>query len=148
LDIQTGKVFSIKVTPSWVYAELSADVVIELDDVSSEPFEKIRARDLDVFSYDGEFSIDVIFAMMNQLRQDDIYPAYIAVSPGTFLKKDPHWGCAHIDGITERRFMGMVVLEEPQLDEDTIIIAGCTGTEPRVYTIEKSVKAVRNDTTV
>ncbi len=143
LDIHTVKVFSITIEPRYVVAELSEDIAIEYS--VDTPLDQIRRKPLEVYDYKGEFTQDVLFAIMGELKKDNLLASYMVISPGSFMKKTPHWACGSFDTIADTRFMGMIVMEDVRLDDSSFIIVGCTGVDPRMYTIVKSYKGVENE---
>lgn len=136
LGIHTARVFSVRIDPRVVTVEL--DKEIEIEYAADNVLDEIRRKEVKIYDYDGKFTPDVLFAIIGELKEDKLVPGFLVIHPNSVIKKLPHWRCAAIETVTETSFMGMIVVEDGRIDKDGFVLSGCSGNNPRIYTITKS----------
>lgn len=143
LSVHSVKVLSIRIDPGWVVGVLSGE--IEVPYPADNILDEIRRHDIVAYSYEGKFTPDVLFAIMGEIKKSGLVPGYLSISPASFLKDLPHWGCAAITTIAGTRFLGMDVVEDDRIDAASFVVTACAGETPSLYTITKSYKGTKNE---
>jgi len=143
LSIHSVKVLTIKIDPGWVIGTLSGD--IDVPHPADNILDEIRRHDVVQYPYEGKFTLDVLFAVMGEIKRSGLVPGYLLLAPGSFMKELPHWECAAVTTIAGTKFLGMDVVEDDRLDNAAFVVAACSGETPSLYTITKSYKGTDNE---
>ena len=138
LSSQSSRLLEVNILPRYMIGKFEDEPRISIPEESV--MEAVRKAELKPFYYEGNFTIDVLFAVLGMLKEDKYMPGYLVIHPKSFLKDTAHWDKASIETMAETLFLGMVVVEDAELDEEAFVVVGCAGVVPSLDTIVKSYK--------